>query len=30
MDVKEIMNALIGTVMVGIAFYFFTIAMCAL
>lgn len=30
MEVKEILNALVGTVCFGIVFYFFTIVMCAL
>lgn len=30
MEVKEMLNALIGTVLFGIVFYFFTIVMCAL
>lgn len=30
MDVKEFLNALVGTAMFGIVFYFFTIVMCAL
>lgn len=30
MDVKEFLNALVGTTMFGIVFYFFTIVMCAL
>lgn len=30
MDVKEMLNALVGTTLFGIVFYFFAIVMCAL